>query len=121
MEGLGPMAMMPPVPAPPESVVGLPQPMLPPSAEQVASRPLLPAVIPRRDKSLSALSHELIESYGQDGRAIDLDEVQVRGCPRVLILPPSPDASRPPSTKGPPPLRRCPHPEREEKNGSVCL
>ena len=35
------------------------------------------AVIPRRDKSLSALSHELIQRYGQDGTVIDLDEVQV--------------------------------------------
>ena len=35
------------------------------------------AAIPRRDKSLSALSHELIARYGQDGTVIDLDEVQV--------------------------------------------
>ena len=36
------------------------------------------ATVPRRDKSLSALSHELITRYGQDGSIIDLDEVQVR-------------------------------------------
>ena len=35
------------------------------------------ASIPRRDKSLSALSHELIARYGSDGTVIDLDEVQV--------------------------------------------
>ena len=32
----------------------------------------------RRDKSLSALAHELISKYGQEGSEIDLDEVQVR-------------------------------------------
>ena len=36
-----------------------------------------PNLVPRRDKSLSALSHELIEQYGQDGTVIDLDDVQV--------------------------------------------
>ena len=36
------------------------------------------APVPRRDKSLSALSHELIARYGQDGTIIDLDDVQVR-------------------------------------------
>ena len=33
--------------------------------------------VPRRDKSLSALSNELIQRYGTDGTIIDLDEVQV--------------------------------------------
>jgi hypothetical protein len=37
-----------------------------------------PGVVPRRDKSLSALSHELIARYGTDGTVIDLDDVQVR-------------------------------------------
>lgn len=36
------------------------------------------APVPRRDKSLSALSHELILRYGKDGTVIDLDEVQAR-------------------------------------------
>lgn len=31
----------------------------------------------RRDKSLSALAHELIAKYGKEGTEIDLDEVQV--------------------------------------------
>ena len=39
------------------------------------------ATVPRRDKSLSALSHELIARYGQDGTIIDLDEVQARAWP----------------------------------------
>ena len=39
--------------------------------------PASAAAVPRRDKSLSALSHELIARYGQDGTVIDLDEVQV--------------------------------------------
>ena len=34
--------------------------------------------VPRRDKSLSALAHELIAHYASDGTIIDLDEVQVR-------------------------------------------
>jgi hypothetical protein len=63
-----------------------------------------------RDKSLSALSHELIARYGNDGTVIDLDQVQVschslvadpRGCARggTLCAPCAACASH---------LRRCP-------------
>ena len=37
-----------------------------------------PDAVCRRDKSLSALAHELISKYGKEGTEIDLDEVQVR-------------------------------------------
>ena len=36
------------------------------------------ATVARRDKSLSALSKDLILRYGHDGAVIDLDEVQAR-------------------------------------------
>lgn len=49
------------------------------AALHLAQQAPVPApVIPRRDKSLSALSHELIARYGNDGTIIDLDDVQVR-------------------------------------------
>ena len=47
-------------------------------ANEGAGAQRAPPTVPRRDKSLSALSHELITRYGQDGSIIDLDEVQVR-------------------------------------------
>ena len=43
----------------------------------VQAAPKSRSAVPRRDKSLSALSHELIQRYGEDGTIIDLDEVQV--------------------------------------------
>ena len=61
--------------------------------------------IPRRDKSLSALSHELIRRYGSDGTIIDLDDVQVRTwctCRHHLR-----SSARFPTTACPPPLRVC--------------
>ena len=50
-----------------------------PTKDAASPKPTKPgAAVPRRDKSLSALSHELIARYGKDGTVIDLDEVQVR-------------------------------------------
>ena len=45
------------------------------------SRAQVTLPVPRRDKSLSALSHELIARYGQEGTVIDLDDVQARAYP----------------------------------------
>jgi hypothetical protein len=58
-----------------------PQPnaSLPPGGSGTAS-------VPRRDKSLSALSHELIARYGYEWTVIDLDDVQV--CPPPRRHPP---------------------------------
>ena len=69
----------------------------------VQAAPKSRSAVPRRDKSLSALSHELIQRYGEDGTIIDLDEVQVcalaqqmfHGCvasPHLDRLPPFPRA-----------------------------
>jgi hypothetical protein len=79
-----------------------------PSGSEAAKQK--PTPVPRRDKSLSALSHELIARYGNDGTVIDLDQVQVschslvadpRGCARggTLCAPCAACASH---------LRRCP-------------
>jgi hypothetical protein len=93
-----PMAMLPPgMPVQPEACF-LDMPTNPSPAQpdtSIVFKPLLPAVVPRRDKSLSALSHELIQSYGQDGKIVDLEEVQVRDA-RGGIFPPRPSPRRPP-------------------------
>jgi len=49
-----------------------------PSGSEAAKQK--PTPVPRRDKSLSALSHELIARYGNDGTVIDLDQVQAAVC-----------------------------------------
>ena len=64
------------------------------SDRQLLTNPLFQTV-PRRDKSLSALSHELIARYGQDGTVIDLDDVQVRASRRGGHQCPSPPRTRP--------------------------
>ena len=70
--------------------------------------------VPRRDKSLSALSHELIARYGTDGTVIDLDDVQVRAPTRG-------DARRPPPPRSRPlPRSRSPsHPDRARRGPST--